>query len=99
MLMLQCCVISDTHIVLATGSDCKIEANTAFEIVNDCVCRLDIRLHHRHAGNMLCAKLVNQQNLMEERQDNHANPNIDVNFIACQGRLVTLPDQVELTYR
>ena len=57
-----------------------------------------MRLHHRHAGNMLCVKLINQENLMEERQDNHPVPNIDMNFISPHGRLVTLPDQVRLSF-
>ena len=60
------------------------------------VCRLHVRLHHRHAGNMLCVKLINQENLMREHGDDHPEPNIDVSFIAPHGRLVKLPDEVQL---
>ncbi|KAL0025061.1 hypothetical protein WJX79_003336 [Trebouxia sp. C0005] len=60
--------------------------------------RLNVRLHHRHAGNMLCVKLINQENLMREHGDDHPNPNIDVSFIAPHGRLVRLPDEVRLLY-
>ena len=62
------------------------------------VCRLNLRLHLRHAGNMLCVKLINQENLMTEHGDDHPNPNIDVNFVAPHGRLVKLPDHVQLQY-
>ena len=61
-------------------------------------CRLNIRLHHRHSGNMLCVKLIDQENLMAERRDNHPNPNIDVNFIACHGRLLELPEHVDVDW-
>ncbi|DBA95826.1 hypothetical protein WJX77_006809 [Trebouxia sp. C0004] len=60
--------------------------------------RLNLRLHHRHAGNMLCVKLINQENLMREHGDDHPDPNIDVSFIAPHGRLVRLPDEVQLLY-
>jgi hypothetical protein len=62
------------------------------------VCRLNVRLHHRHAGNMLCVKLINQENLMREHGDDHPDPNVDVSFIAPHGRLVRLPDEVQLLY-
>ena len=66
--------------------------------VSQIACRLNVRLHHRHAGNMLCVKLINQENLMREHGDDHPNPNIDVSFIAPHGRLVRLPDEVRLLY-
>lgn len=33
---------------------------------------------------------------MAEHHDDHPNPNIDVNFIACHGRLLQLPEQCML---
>lgn len=35
---------------------------------------------------------------MAERHDDHPNPNIDVNFIACHGRLLELPEQVHVDW-
>ncbi|KAL3140391.1 hypothetical protein ABBQ38_004651 [Trebouxia sp. C0009 RCD-2024] len=58
--------------------------------------RLHIRLHRRHGGNMLCIKLINQENLMAEHNDDHPNPNIDVNYIACHGRLLELPKHLHV---
>ena len=55
-----------------------------------------MRLHYRHAGNTICVKLVNQENLMAEQEDHHEMPNIDVNFVAPHGRVVRLPGQVLL---
>ena len=62
------------------------------------VCRLNIRLHQRHAGNMLCVKLISPEDLMEEHGDPHSRPNIDINFVAPHGRLVCLPEGAQLQY-
>lgn len=54
------------------------------------LCRLRVPLHYRHAGNLACVKLINQENLMDEHDDQHPSPNIDINFVAFRGRMVKL---------
>ena len=53
-------------------------------------------LRERHTGNVLAVKLIDQENLMEEHQDDHDAPNIDVNYIALGGRLIQLPAGVKV---
>lgn len=52
---------------------------------------MDIPLRQARGGNLLLAKLIDQENLMEEFADDHDGPNIDVNTIAPYGRRVRLP--------
>ena len=53
--------------------------------------RLEIPLSVPHAGNAVVAMLIAAENLMADWQDDHAEPNIDVNSVALDGTLVTLP--------
>ncbi len=58
--------------------------------------RMDIPLRYIRAGNLMLAKLIDQENLMADFGDDHDGPNIDVNQIAPYGRRVRLPPGVSL---
>ena len=60
------------------------------------VCRLNIQLSRKRAGNVAVVKLIDQEDLMEEWMDNHDEPNIDATFIAFKGRQLFLPPGVQL---
>lgn len=53
-------------------------------------------LKHRVSANVVCVKLINQEDLMSEWGDDHEAPNIDINCIAFNGRRVTLPPGMRL---
>lgn len=53
--------------------------------------RLDVCLKHRVSANVVCVKLINQEDLMSEWGDDHEAPNIDINCIVFNGRRVSLP--------
>jgi len=58
--------------------------------------RLDVELKCRVSANVVCVKLINQEDLMSEWGDEHEEPNIDINCIAFTGRRVRLPHGMTL---
>jgi hypothetical protein len=53
--------------------------------------RLEIELDGRVAGNLAVIKLINQEDLMHEWDDQHDDPNIDINHVVFSGRVLSLP--------
>ena len=49
--------------------------------------RMDFK--HRHAGNVLCGKLISAENHMREWNDDHDKPNIDINGLWAYGAMAT----------
>jgi len=58
--------------------------------------RLDVWLKQRVAANVVCVKLINQEDLMSQWGDDHEAPNIDINCIAFNGQRVLLPPGMQL---
>ncbi|CAL8466601.1 g6137 [Coccomyxa elongata] len=59
--------------------------------------RLDITLPGRVAGNLVLVKLIDQEDLMHEWDDQHDDPNIDINHVIFSGRTLNLPPGVALS--
>ena len=57
---------------------------------NDRFDEMDITLSRHHAANALCAKLISAENHMEEFNDMHDSPNIDINSCAVSGVTLTM---------
>lgn len=60
------------------------------------LCRMEIQLEGRVAGNLALVKLINQEDLMHEWDDQHDAPNIDINHVIFSGRFLTLPNGMML---
>jgi len=58
--------------------------------------RLDVWLKQRVAANVVCVKLINQEDLMSQWGDDHEAPNIDINCVAFNGQRVILPAGMQL---
>ena len=61
------------------------------------LCRLEIRLPGRVAGNVVLVKLIDQEDLMHEWDDQHDDPNIDINHVIFSGCTLKLPPGVVLS--
>ncbi len=61
------------------------------------LCRLEIRLPGRVAGNVVLVKLLDQEDLMHEWDDQHDDPNIDINHVIFSGCTLNLPPGVVLS--
>lgn len=53
---------------------------------------MEIPLKRWHAGNCVAVQLLCQDNLMEEWRDSHEEPNIDVTYVAFNGKQIMLPE-------
>jgi len=62
-----------------------------------CVCRMQIELQGKWAGNLAMVKLIDQEDLMHEWEDDHDEPNIDINHVIFSGTVLQLPDGVSLS--
>lgn len=60
------------------------------------LCSMEIVLPSRVAGNLVLVKLINQEDLMHEWDDQHDEPNIDINNVIFSGRALHLPPGVSL---
>ena len=58
---------------------------------------LEINLPRRVAGNVVLVKLIDQEDLMHEWDDQPDDPNIDINHIIFSGRTLQLPTGAVLT--
>jgi hypothetical protein len=56
---------------------------------------LEVALSRPRAANVLCVKLINQQNHMEEH-DPHGWPNLDINYVSAGGKVIELPPGIRL---
>ncbi len=54
-------------------------------------------LSGRVAGNLVLVKLIDQEDLMHEWDDQHDDPNIDINHVIFSGRTLNLPPGVALS--
>lgn len=52
---------------------------------------LHIPLTDPHMGNLVCVKLINQENLMSLYLDDHESPNIDLRSVVLRGKSCTFP--------
>ncbi len=52
---------------------------------------MEIELPARVAGNVVLVKLIDQEDLMHEWDDQHDDPNIDINHVIFSGRTLHLP--------
>ncbi|BDA41116.1 hypothetical protein COCOBI_01-7710 [Coccomyxa sp. Obi] len=59
--------------------------------------RLEITLPGRVAGNLVLVKLIDQEDLMHEWDDQHDDPNIDINHVIFSGLTLNLPPGVALS--
>lgn len=59
--------------------------------------RLEITLPSRVAGNLVLVKLIDQEDLMHEWDDQHDDPNIDINHVIFSGCTLHLPPGVALS--
>ena len=55
-------------------------------------CRLTVSLTRKRAGSLALVKLIAPEDHMEEHQDMHPDPNIDVAYVSFSGRLFRLPE-------
>ena len=62
-----------------------------------CLCRMHIELQGRWAGNLALVKLIDQEDLMHEWEDQHDEPNIDINHVILSGSVLQLPEGVSLS--
>ena len=62
-----------------------------------CLCRMHIELQGRWAGNLALVKLIDQEDLMHEWEDQHDEPNIDINHVTLSGSVLQLPGGVSLS--
>lgn len=58
-------------------------------------CRLRISLTQPVAGNFIMVKLIDQEDLMDEFDD-QGPPNIDMTYVRCEGNFVEVPPFVYL---
>ncbi|CAK0756367.1 hypothetical protein CVIRNUC_002449 [Coccomyxa viridis] len=58
---------------------------------------MHIELQGRWAGNLALVKLIDQEDLMHEWEDQHDEPNIDINHVTLSGSVLQLPEGVSLS--
>ena len=57
---------------------------------------MEIELTGKWAGNLAMVKLIDQEDLMHEWEDDHDEPNIDINHVMFSGSVLQLTDGVSL---